>query len=72
MYNGLIDNPIKRTPVERTITPITYNTAKYTKRELETIRFHEEIKNMIAEGINTLLNKKLIMKNVSDNINKYY
>ena len=27
---------------------------------------------MIAEGINTLLNKKLITKNVSDNINKYY
>ena len=27
---------------------------------------------MIAEGINTLLNKKLITKNVRDNINKYY
>ena len=27
---------------------------------------------MIGEGINTLLNKKLITKNVSDNINKYY
>ena len=27
---------------------------------------------MIAEGINTLLNKKFITKDVSDNINKYY
>ena len=27
---------------------------------------------MIAEGINTLLNKKLITKNVGDNIHKYY
>ena len=27
---------------------------------------------MVAEGMNTLLNKKLITENVSDNINKYH
>ena len=55
-----INNPIKRTPVEITINknPVAYDPAKYTKHETETIRFHEEIKNIITEGINTLLTKK--------------
>ena len=83
VYNGLIDNPIKRTPVEITINenPFAYNQAKntvaykpakYSEDEVDTIRLYEEIKKMIAEGINALLNKKLITKDVSDNLNKYY
>ena len=45
-YNGLIDNPIKRTPVEITINknPVAYNPAKYTKHEPDTIRMYEETK----------------------------
>ena len=51
VYNGPINNPIKRTPVEITINKnhVAHNPAKYTKHEPETIRFHEEIKNTITE-----------------------
>ena len=61
-------NPIKRTPGIKKQEPPDYQ-INYVTHEPEEVRNYEKI---ISEGINTLLHNKLITKNESIDMNKYY
>ena len=71
VYDDLIKNPIKRTPGIKKQEPPDHQ-INYTIHEPEAVRNYEELEKIISEGINTLLHKKLITKNESIDVNKYY
>ena len=71
VYDDLMKNPIKRTLGIKKQEPPDYQ-INYTIHEPEAVRNYEELEKIISEGINTLLHKKLITKNESIDVNKYY